>query len=1146
MFDDIAPKKTPDEHVTSVSDSDAASGDSGVDPDRDPFEELASEFSERHRRGEMPSIEDYASAHPDLADEIRELFPTIAAMEQLKERKTPPPRPTLGGLPLEELGDFRILGEIGRGGMGVVYEAEQVSLGRHVAVKVLPKQALLDERHLRRFEREAQTAAKLHHTNIVPVFGVGQQDGYHYIVMQFIRGVGLDEVLIALRKIVVDQDSESFRNNSSSRASHANHNAKALLDGQFGKPIATGYSSSRARNVGSSSRLQPTSDATIAMLSTQAGPLSAEPTDEESHSTASVPPLNVDQSAKLACLGNEFYRSVARIGAQVADALAYAHDQGTLHRDIKPGNLLLDAAGTVWVADFGLAKLAEHDNVSRSGDIVGTLSYMPPESFSGEADARGDIYALGLTLYELLAMRPAYYGRDRGKLVREITAGELPRLGKLNASIPRDLETIVLKAIAHRPEDRYATATELAHDLECFLEDMPIKARRMSVPEQFARWCRKNKLVATLAASVLSLLVLTAGLATYTAKTQSDVATLEQQRADAETQLRKKAEEETVTAELARQDALQKALKTLGAFKRVFYKIDWPRLPLSADAVIQEASVVGLDEEQATSLAAVATEDEQLIAPPPINEQMASVLSGIVEEVNKLSEEFGNEGIFALTSADLTLQAGTFYFRLGQIEEAREALERATQKYQLIVDSQAHESPAAIVGLAMSLNELGNVKGSQFGRFGSHPYYEKAKELLRKHADELTDSSRAKYELARTLFLLEFNPIAEGRPNGPPRGGRSGRGRGPRGERPGGPGPPREPDAAPGRPTGPNADRGGPGRRPPEARDPSSWPGRRNGEQNLREAISLLETLVEKEPVAEYQYLLARCHMELRSDAEGEGHSEAKRILEELVQAHPNEPEYQYELAMALAKDVPSPFFRGPNSPPPSYTEDHLASLTRAAAVFESLSKGQPKVVNYAKQNAVTKMRLAELVNELAKQGVFSGEPSECQIAADMARQDYFRRFPTQASRDLILFIGSAFRPPSNSDATKEKLAVLTKIVGELERIAQDTADSLPTRLDLARIRMIMAFHLRDADKQLSKEHFAASRAMLERLMKELEDPAREPDERLRRETIRTMMQLLFWSGDGDGAKELRERFPNEFRGFGRPSRGDGNRGRGD
>src|SRR5262245_3668110 len=167
------------------------------DVERDPVEELAAEFMERQRRGENPTIEEYTSRHPELADEIRDLFPTIAALEGWKlesaARAPEPPKK------LTYLGDFRIIREIGRGGMGIVYEAEQESLNRRVAVKVLPQSALLREKQLRRFEREAKTAARLHHTNIVPVFGVGEQDGLHYYVMQFIRGVGLDAVIDALR-----------------------------------------------------------------------------------------------------------------------------------------------------------------------------------------------------------------------------------------------------------------------------------------------------------------------------------------------------------------------------------------------------------------------------------------------------------------------------------------------------------------------------------------------------------------------------------------------------------------------------------------------------------------------------------------------------------------------------------------------------------------------------------------------------------------------------------------------------------------------------------------------------------------------------------------------------------------------------------
>src|SRR5689334_6310193 len=170
--------------------------------ERNPVEALAEEFLERFRRGERPALSEYASRHPDLAEEIRDLFPALVMLEDVR----PPaaaddPNPVVAARKLERLGDYRVLREVGRGGMGVVYEAEQESLGRHVALKVLPAQALLDPRHLQRFQREARAAARLHHTNIVPVYGAGEHDGRHYYVMQFIHGRGLDQVLDALQRL---------------------------------------------------------------------------------------------------------------------------------------------------------------------------------------------------------------------------------------------------------------------------------------------------------------------------------------------------------------------------------------------------------------------------------------------------------------------------------------------------------------------------------------------------------------------------------------------------------------------------------------------------------------------------------------------------------------------------------------------------------------------------------------------------------------------------------------------------------------------------------------------------------------------------------------------------------------------------------
>jgi len=401
-----------------------------ADTDSSIVEVLAEEFTARLRRGETPSIAEYADAHPEQAEEIRQALESVAMIEQLARRRERQRSLNSAGQPPEQLGDFRIVREIGRGGMGVVYEAEQVSLGRRVAVKVLPRQMLLDPKQAKRFEREAQTAAKLHHTNIVPVFGVGEDEGYHYYVMQLIDGTGLD------------------------------------------------------------------------------GPLAEAREEERADTTPALPGLDITTQ-------RDYWSAVARIGIQAADALDYAHAQGTLHRDIKPANLLLDEKGVVWIADFGLARAIEQDNATQTGGVAGTLRYMAPEQFSGQTDPRSDVYSLGLTLYELLALKPAYDESHPSSLIQRINQTEATRLRKINPSIPRDLETIVAKATAHEPADRYSSAAELAHDLRCYLDDRPIHAKRTTVVEHLWRWSRRNPLLAAMSAASILLLLAVTALSTF-------------------------------------------------------------------------------------------------------------------------------------------------------------------------------------------------------------------------------------------------------------------------------------------------------------------------------------------------------------------------------------------------------------------------------------------------------------------------------------------------------------------------------------------------------------------------------------------------------------------------------------------------------
>ncbi len=214
----------------------------------------------------------------------------------------------------------------------------------------------------------------------------------------------------------------------------------------------------------------------------------------------------------LAETDRRFAQGVARIGVQVAEALAHAHGQGILHRDIKPSNLLLDREGNVWVTDFGLAKATGAEDLTHTGDIIGTVRYMAPERFQGAGDARADLYALGLTLYELLALRPAFNEADRASLIRQVTQEDPPRLRRLNRHVPPDLETIIHKAIARDPGRRYQTSRAFSDDLQRFVHGRPILARRVSTTERLYRWGRRNPaLAASLGLFALLLVATTVG-----------------------------------------------------------------------------------------------------------------------------------------------------------------------------------------------------------------------------------------------------------------------------------------------------------------------------------------------------------------------------------------------------------------------------------------------------------------------------------------------------------------------------------------------------------------------------------------------------------------------------------------------------------
>jgi serine/threonine protein kinase/WD40 repeat protein len=436
--------------------------------ERDPLERLTDEFLQRLRRGEKPSIAEYADQHPELANEIRNVFPALLMLEQAGPQGTAGSFGLLGNGASAEtappmIGDYKLIREIGRGAMGVVYEAQQQSLDRQVALKILPWHASSDGKSVERFRREAKAAARLHHTNIVPVFEVGQAGEVCFYTMQLIAGQSLDKVIVELRRL---QRGPRRDVTAADDATPSAENLALSLHDVPPKPVDT---------------VQLATGSTVR---------------DPSH-------VSLAESGK-----QPYYESVVRMGRQVADALAYAHSRGVIHRDIKPSNVLLDAAGVAWVTDFGLAK-TEEVGITRTGDVIGTLRYMAPERFQGECDVAADVYSLGVTLYELLVLKPPHEATQRAELIAQITQREPMPLRVIEPGIPRDLELIVLKALDREPRHRYPTAAAMAEDLRRFLADEPILGRRISPLERFARWVRHNRLLAaaTITAAALLLVV---------------------------------------------------------------------------------------------------------------------------------------------------------------------------------------------------------------------------------------------------------------------------------------------------------------------------------------------------------------------------------------------------------------------------------------------------------------------------------------------------------------------------------------------------------------------------------------------------------------------------------------------------------------
>jgi serine/threonine protein kinase/tetratricopeptide (TPR) repeat protein len=512
--------------------------------------QAADEFMSRLERGETLDVEDYARRYPQVSTILRQVLPALASLRSPLRRPAALNDPVPAAPFVGCLGDFRILREVGRGGMGIVYEAEQISLGRRVALKVLPLAPAMDAKQLQRFKNEAQASAHLHHSHIVPVYAVGCDRGVHYYAMQFIEGHTLADMIADLEPQAYWNGpvSRPDRNRTTQYVRRASQEASKSYSPRAdrnGCPTALPRTGGTDRN-GCPPGGQPLSQAVERNVSPPTAPRSPAIARVPVQAAVETPPARpATVSSRRTLKNTEYFRLVAELGVQTAEALEYAHQMGVVHRDIKPANLMVDVQGHLWITDFGLARCHQGDGgLTMSGDLVGTLRYMSPEQALAKrflVDHRTDIYSLGVTLYELLALQPAYSGRDREELLRKIAFEEPRRPRCVNASIPVELETIVLKAMAKEPEGRYATAQDLADDLHCFLEHKPIRARRPSLLECSRKWARRHRsavwaaivmLMLTLAGTNLSLFFI---LREQT-NTKEALANVERQRILADTQ----------------------------------------------------------------------------------------------------------------------------------------------------------------------------------------------------------------------------------------------------------------------------------------------------------------------------------------------------------------------------------------------------------------------------------------------------------------------------------------------------------------------------------------------------------------------------------------------------------------------------------
>ena len=793
------------------------------------LERIVAHFTKRIRDGKFPSIDRYKREYPEWGDEIEEILSSIAMIEELKQLEVNDP--TVSGelinqLTQEKLGDYRMIRELGRGGMGVVFEAVHESLGRRVAIKVLPESSIQNPRQLERFRREAQAAANLHHTNIVSVFGVGQHEGHHYYVMEFIDGQNLGRIIHQIRN-----------------------------------PSDT----------------EPSFD--LAALETLNG--SDRSTCDSMNSDVEPRPHEKSIDSLIGKRGENQWHWVADLGSQIADALAHAHQHGILHRDIKPSNLVLDGNNVVWITDFGLVKNSTNQTLTKTGDVVGTPQYMAPESFEGKYDARSETYCLGLTLYELTTLKPAFEEKTTHELIRSITTSRPEPPGKICPGIPSDLNTIIEKAIQRDPIDRYATASELRDDLRAFLTDQPILARRSDPLEKAWRWTRRNRLVTSLVLASVVLICLVAITATTGyITTQNALSQLSVENS------------KLVVAEAEIKAKEQLANSNYEQMKEQFDRAE-TNVSLTLEMLDQMFDQMILKDSTSETDLEIDGFDELSEIRTAVTAEDARFLERMLVFYERFTEQNSDNELLVLQTASAYRRVANIYQLIGEADKAEPAYLQAIEIYQKLLSETNQLDKIRTRELTLSIARTRNDWAVLQSNKGLRAHSENSLRITVQELEGLhTTHADVKFELAKTHFQLASTPLrttsmgnqaenenrrSDGRRRRPAENGES--------------------DQSP---LGENRRRDVP--RPPPGVIMMKY-------ENAVRALQLFKELNLSDPdKAEYELFHAKTLMQLASsELENQEKQQAllqqaKQELEQLKDRYPDNPEYQYALGVFYFK----------------------------------------------------------------------------------------------------------------------------------------------------------------------------------------------------------------------------------------------------